>query len=205
MNKANKKALKGSKNGGLEVKPYEINEFHRAVIDEWYVNGFNAVKAVLAVSPEDYKYATAGVMGRAIVKDKRNKAYIESKRTMSRSAVLVEQEQILQELINFAYSDITDYIGLTSEQLKELPPPVRRCLSVVNIKTVSYETETRGLVTEETMTLKLVSKERSIAMLAKHLDLFNADNNSRKPIVNFNKIDKVTINALLQAMDTPEN
>ncbi len=198
---ANEKTLLGPQPQALEQKePHEPNEFHRAVIDEYFINGFNAVKAVLSVSNDDYKYATAGVMGRAIVKDKRNQAYIESKRTDLRSAVLVDQEQVIQELVNFAYSDITDYIGLSSNQLKELPPPVRRCLSVVNMKTISYETEKRGTVTEETMTLKLVSKERAFDMLAKHLDLFNADNVSKKPVINLTKVDKATLNVLLNAV-----
>lgn len=186
------------------LKPYEVSELHKAIIDEWYVNGFNAVKAVLAVSPDSYTYASAGVVGAAIVKDKRNKPYIDAKRTSTRSAVLVENEQLIGEWVNFAFSDITDYIGLSLSELKELPPPVRRCLTVIDVTTKEYFDKKLGaIVKEEHVKLKLTSKERFHEMLAKHLDLFSANNKGKQPVINLTKIDKVTINDLLQAMEKP--
>ncbi len=196
----NEKTLLAPQQQAIQEKnPDEINEMHKAIIDEWLVNGYNRVKAAMTVKPE-LGYNTAKVLGASVIKDKRNKRYIDNKRADLRSAVLVDQEQVIQELVNFAYSDITDYIGMTSQQLKELPPPVRRCLSVVDIKTVTYISEVKGLVTEETIKVKLVSKERAFDMLAKHLDLFNADNVSKKPVINLTKVDKATLNVLLNAV-----
>lgn len=151
------------------------------VIDEWFVNGFNGTKAYQKVYPNS-KYNNADKSFRVIHEIPRIKKYIKCKEDEAKKALRTTHEVLLEELENWAYSDITETLLLTPAQVKELPPEVRRLIT-------KFETTTRRIgsgedaVSETTVKLSFVSKEKAMEMIHKHTGFYEKDNEQKGNIV----------------------
>lgn len=91
------------------------------------------------------------------------------------------QDEVLIELKNFAFSDITETLTLTVEQIKELPPEVRRLIT--QYKKVSRKIlgdGNDGSIIEETIELKFIDKMKAFEMLNRHIGFYEADNDQSK-------------------------
>lgn len=176
-------------------KVKEASERDKAIIDEYYSNGFNGKKAVLAVCP-DLGSNSASVVFNTLMKRKANVSYLDEKKARLRTQTDIQPENVLREQIQWAYADITDYIGLTSEQLKELPPEARRCIQDIKVR---QHKDKYGNDAGETIEIKLVSKIAAIEQIAKHIGYYSLDNDQKATKINLNKIDAATLNILLQA------
>lgn len=100
------------------------------------------------------------------------------------------QDEVLIELKNFAYSDITETLTLTVEQIKELPPEVRRLITQykkVTRKLLGDGSE--GTMIDETIELKFVDKMKAFEMLNRHIGFYEADNEQSKNEINVNFVD----------------
>jgi len=173
---------------------------HRQILDEYCVNGFNKVKAVLAIKPH-ITYGGAAVVANTLFKVKANKDYIKLKQDEATDNNGVQVNHMLNELLTLAFSDVTDYIGLSLEELKALPPEVRRCLSSYESKTVTYlpRGAVRGEeVTETTIKFKLKDSMKAIEMINKHLGFYDADNRQKATTINLDNIHVDQLNVLLQ-------
>lgn len=106
----------------------------------------------------------------SVLKEKRNKR------------VEITQDEILNELKNFAFSDITDTIELTSEQVKELPIEIRRL--IISYKKVKKRYGEKGEWEEEAVELKFIDKMKAFEMLNKHVGFYEKDNKQSKTEVN---------------------
>jgi len=163
-------------------------EKHKRVIDEWFVNGFNRRKAYQSV----YKCSdiTADANFAKILGNTRLQAYKRQKEEESSAELKTSHERLLKELENWAYSDITETLLLSPEQIKELPIEFRRLIT-------RYETTTRETdYGPETVTkLWFVSKEKAMEMIHKHTGFYEKDNNQKKTEVNiFEDIDLSQLN-----------
>ena len=107
-----------------------------------------------------------------LLKEKRNKR------------VQISQDEILKELKNFAFSDITETIELTTEQVKELPPEIRRL--IISYKKVKKRMGKDDQWEEESVELKFIDKMRAFEMLNKHVGFYEADNTQSKQETNVN-------------------
>lgn len=102
----------------------------------------------------------------------------------------IDVDKLINELRNFAYSDITETLMLTADQLKELAPEVRRLISGFK-RTTRTSTNEKGRVTiDEVIELKFIDKLKAIEMLNKHIGLYEKDN-SQKSLLN--GIDKAKV------------
>jgi hypothetical protein len=181
-----------------DLKPIkQINEMHKAVINEYYNNGFNGVKAVLSVNP-GLAYGTAGAMSNTILNKKENKPYIEELQTQLKASANVETENILKELLIYAYSDVTDFIGLSLEEIKNLPPEIRRCLQGLKIKTKKYKNREGKQITEEQIEFKLIDKLNAIDKINKYIGFYEADNKQKAPKIDLTQINTDKLNVLLE-------
>lgn len=190
-------------NENQETKEYQdskllaLNDLHTLVIDSYYSNGFNGVKAVLEHRPE-LNYSHAGTLARSILKHKDNQKYIEQKQSEIRAASNVKTENILKELLIYAYSDVTDYTGLTLAEIKELPPEVRRCLQGIKIKTKKYKDRQGKEITEEQIEFKLIDKLNAIDKINKYIGFYEADNKQKAPKLDLTQINTDKLNILLE-------
>jgi len=100
------------------------------------------------------------------------------------------QDEVLIELKNFAYSDITETLTLTVEQIKELPPEVRRLITQykkVTRKLLGDGSE--GTMIDETIELKFVDKMKAFEMLNRHIGFYEEDNKQGKSEISINFTD----------------
>ena len=176
------------------------SQLHKSIIDEWYKNGYNKVKAVLAIKP-DMAYAGANTVGQSVFKHIDNQAYIKLLQTEAAAQSNINSAQIRSELITFAYSDVTDYIDLTPSELKALPPEQRRCIASFTKKKKSFTTRQGDYHEEETYTIKLIDKTKAIDMLNKHLGFYSEDNSQKQPRIDLSNMSIDNLNVLLQITD----
>ena len=168
------------------------------IIDEFYTNGFNGYKAVQAILPDKTRSAASHYWYRLNQKKDVQKAIAE-KRARLRAMADIEQEQILRELLQWVYSDATDFITLKPEEIKELPADVRRCIQSFKHKKKTYFDKSIGTqVTEEYIELRLVDKATAIKEINKHIGFYGADNKQNKTTINIDNVDSMSLNNLLQ-------
>jgi len=90
--------------------------------------------------------------------------------------VEITADDVLKELLNWAYGDITEIMTLTAEQIKELPPEVRRLI-------VSFKRTTRKIPHideyEIAIEVKFVDKQKAMDMVAKHIGFYEKDNDQK--------------------------
>ena len=172
---------------------------HISILNEYYSNGFQRVKAIQTVFGKDYSVVNAHRYFDRILNNPRNITYIRDKRDKLKKSTDIHNENILRELINFAYSDITDYLGLSDQELKELPSDVKRCISRIESKERTFTNRAGNEVTERTNKIWLVDKLKSIEMINKHIGFFAVDNKQKQVKINIESLNVETLNALLMA------
>jgi len=191
------------------VEVLGVNEAHREILDTYYTNGFNIRQAVLSVNPE-LSNNSASVTGNYIMNHLDNKAYIQEKRQALRELTNIENEHILRELINWAYSDATQFICLSKEEVKELPSDIKRSIQSIKIKTRTYyDKQIKKEVTEEQLEIKMVDKVKSVDLINKHIGFYNEDNRQKGANINVLQVlqqsSPETLNVLLQTIANNTN
>jgi len=143
---------------------------YKLVIDEYYVNGFNGTKAYQKFYPNATD-ETADSKFRTLVGNGRIESYIKEKQNQSQEALKTSHEALLNELERWAYSDITETILLTPEQIKELPIEFRRLITKYKY--------TKTVDGSEVIELHFVSKEKAMEMIHKHTGFYEKDNTQK--------------------------
>ncbi len=183
----------------LTVSAELTQERHRAIIDEYYINGFKKSNAVLTIL-QNTNQSTAATMFDSIVKMPVNAEYMKIKSVRLSAMVDIRNEQILRELINWAYSDITVFMGCTEDEIKLLPPDVRRCIQSYKT-TVKEFTDRDGAITITTTTeIKMVSKTDAIKEAAKHIGFYAIDNKQKKTEYQLTQFNNSTLNSIAQVL-----
>lgn len=174
-----------------------IKEEHKMILDEYFINGFNGAKAMRKYRP-DITDGSAKRLFSVILNDDYAKKYIAQKRSEVRASLDIKEENILVELMNWLRADATDFLGLTVDEVKALPSEVKRCIQSVTSKKKTYvDPKTGEQVTDEFLQVKIVDKLKALEMINKHIDFYNADNQSKKQTIDLSKAQPDQLNALL--------
>ena len=164
----------------MKKQTKELEEWQKWVLEEYQSNGFNASKSVMTVKPEITNQSQACHIYNSIAKTKEGKAYIDSIQVRLRSQLHISKEQVLEEFINHAYSDVTEFIGLTENEYKELPPNVRRQIQSFK-ETERTEIDRKGnAVTVKAIDCKLVDKQGALKEVAKIIGAYEIDNKQKR-------------------------
>jgi len=203
MQKTNKKEVL-SKSLTIGQELLGVNESHRAIISEFYANGFNKRAAVSSINPE-LSVNSANVTANYIFNHPDNQAYIKDKQRELKESTGIESIHVIREVINWIYFDATEFMELSAAEIKQLPSELRRCIQDFTVKTRKYyDKQLKEEVTEEVMQLKFVSKEKGAELMAKHLGIFDLDNKQKANNINVLQIlqdsSPEILNGLLQAM-----
>jgi hypothetical protein len=179
-----------------------LSEEHFAIVDEYFNNGYRQDLAVMAYRPH-LKPSTASSFFSAIMKRDDVREYVLDKRAHLRAKANIEPEQVISELITWVYSDPTQFIGLTADEVKALPPETKRCIQTINHKKnkiVGKDGEER---VNEIWDIKLVDKNKAIEILNKMLGFYALDNRQKQSVVN---VESLNVNELkvLQQILTPK-
>ena len=146
---------------------------------EEYLIDLNATQAAIRAG---YSKNTAAEIGCENLIKPNIQKYIEERKADRAKRTELSQDEVLKELKNFAFSDITETILLSSEQIKELPENVRRL--IVSYKKVSKRFGEDQEFEEESVELKFVDKMKAFEMLNKHIGFYEADNEQGKTVIN---------------------
>lgn len=144
---------------------------YKLVIDQYFVNGFNGTKAYQKFYP-DASDESADSSFRDIVGISRIEKYISEQYNKAQTSLLTTRKAILLELEQWIYSDITETIMLTPEEVKELPVEIRRLINKFKHTTKTYTDKEGNSESEEVIELQFVSKERAMEILHKHLGFY---------------------------------
>ncbi len=106
----------------------ETFEKYKLVVDEWFVNGFNGTKAYQKFYPKASDEVGANMFSE-IVRIHEVFEYKKQKENKAQIALQTSHGRVLEELRNWAYSDITETLMLTPNEVKELPKNIRRLIT----------------------------------------------------------------------------
>ena len=151
-------------------------EKYKLVIDEYFVNGFNGGKAYQSIYPNT-SIDSAYVEFNKILRIPKIVEYVNEKHKEAQSTLRTSHEELLREIENWAYSDITETLTLDTDQIKELPPELRRLITRYK-RNVRHIKDDKGKVVEtvETVELWFVSKEKAMEMIHKHTGFYERNN-----------------------------
>lgn len=98
----------------------------------------------------------------------------------------ITSDEVLQELKNFVYSDITETMNLTFKQIKELPIELRRMIAAYKKTETKFDGGSK--VTYE---IKFIDKMKAFEMVNRHIGFYEADNKQGKTDINLPPINIV--------------
>jgi len=137
-----------------------------------YVIDFNATQAAIR---SGYSEKTANEQSSRLLVNVNIQNKIQELKSKAVEKLDITHTDLLRELKNWAYSDITETISLTPSEVKELPIEIRRLVT----KYKHTKTNIEGVETE-VIELHFVSKEKAIEMIAKHIGFYEIDNQQKK-------------------------
>jgi phage terminase small subunit len=147
---------------------------HQSVIDEYVINGFNGTKAYQKIYPK-VNDNTAGVKFNALVRNGKIAEYLKHKQKKASEFATVTHQELLAELKRWAYSDTTEFINLTPEDVKKMPIELRRLVQGFTITSTTTGTG-KDAVTTQMVKLSFVNKKQASEMIAKHIGFFGEHN-----------------------------
>ena len=183
----------------------EIEPIHSNIIEEYLNNGYNKVQAVLKFKP-DVHYNSCASIFKSISERPEVASYLKERQTELRDKAEVKSLDILHKLKTWLNSDPATFIGLTPQQVKDLPADVRQCIQAIDHKKKTYVNRLGENVTEEHIKLTLVDKVKTMDMLNKHIGFYSEDNKQRGTntnvlIQNLALNNPEALNSLLKAID----
>lgn len=161
-------------------KEKKISKRHKAVIDEYFLNGFNGTKAYL--SQYNVKKSSAATKFGQMVKRVDVMQYKALKEKENEKEVSIDNKRLIEILVSWIESDITQLMDLSMEEIKKLPQDVRRLITEFN-RTTRYKGTGKDAEKIERFNLKFVSKAKAAEMLARHVGLFEKDNKQKGPVI----------------------
>ena len=174
---------------------------YKMFVDEMFLNGHNKIKAAQYVNPQQ-SYNAANVWATRVLKKANVIEYIKAKNAALRAETHIDNVRILNELLSYAYSDITEFIGLSPEDIKNLPPGVRRTIQSYDTETTTYfDKDLKTNVSQVKVKLKLKDSMKAIDMISRHIDFYNADNQSKKGAFDLTEATNEEMNMILNMMN----
>lgn len=178
---------------------------YKKIIDEWFVNGFCG-KTAYKKFYKKVKDNTAMCNFSKIQNLPEMKVYIKEKHKLAANLLKTSHEGILERLILWVSSDITQTLTLTFEKIKELPIEVRQLIT--KYKKTSRDIYGAGGVkveTVDTVELHFVSKEKAIEMINKHVGFYEIDNKQKAAVIDYGALTPDILKTIWDARKTDTN
>jgi len=140
-----------------------------------YLIDLNATQAAIRAG---YSEKTAQQIGTENLSKPVIQARIGELKAYRAEIVSVSQQEVLRELKNFFYSDITDTINLSPQEVKELPEDIRRMISSYKHTKRKVGDSEEGVI-EESVELKFYDKLKVAEMINRHIGFYEEDNSQR--------------------------
>ena len=161
----------------------EIEPIHTQIIEEYLNNGHNKVQAVLKFKP-DVAYNSCSNIFKTIIERPECGQYLQKRQTELKEAGEIKSLDILLKMKTWLNSDPSQFIGLTPQQVKELPPDIRQCIQAIHHKKRTIVNKQGKPETHEEIKVTLVDKVKTMDMLNKHIGFYSEDNKQKTGNVN---------------------
>jgi len=148
-----------------------LNDKQERFCNEYLID-LNATQAAIR---SGYSEKTSYSIGQENLNKPEISAFIFQLMEARSKKVEVTQEDVLRELKNWAYSDITETLTLDAEGVKKLPIEIRRLITKFKRVKTTFE----GGSTD-TIELHFVSKEKAFEMINRHIGFYEKDNDQSK-------------------------
>lgn len=138
-----------------------------------YLIDLNGTQAAIRAG---YSKKTAEVQASTLLRNPKVKNYVQKLMDKRSDRIEITADRVLQEIAKIAFNNIQDYIdeGNVIKDLKSIPKD--HAASVESIKII--ETEWEG-GSKTSTSFKLHSKDSALEKLARHLGIFEKDNNQK--------------------------
>jgi len=196
----NKKLHTQPQTNKLPSKPGVISERDVLIIDTYYNNGYNKSKAVKEIIPSINHSSQACNIFNALIKKKECIKYLDDKRIRLSAATDITNEQVLNELKQWAYSDATDFISLTENEIKELPPEVRRTIQSFKATERKEKDRSGNEITTKAIEIKLINKADALKEISKHIGFYEIDHKQKQPLLNLSNATPDELNIILKLL-----
>lgn len=160
-----------------------------------YVVDLNATQAAIRAG---YSENAAMEIGYENLRKPQIADFIAKLKQKSAEILEITHQDVLTRLKNWAESDITETIGLTPEEVKELPLEIRQLVTKYKHTSKTYK-DGETPITEHVIELHFVSKEKAIDMINRHIGFYEADNNQKKTVFDMSKLSNEALSELMNA------
>lgn len=137
-----------------------------------YVIDFNATQSAIKAG---YSKKTANVQGTQNLSNLSIQRRLKDLQKVAINKLDTTHTDVLNQLKNWAYSDITETINLSSEEIKALPLSIRQLITKYK-----HTKKSGDWGKEDIIELSFVSKEKAIEMIGKHIGFFEKDNSQKE-------------------------
>jgi len=142
----------------LEELENDLKQSHKDFIREYFINGWNRVKAYMKVYP-DSSYQAAAVSANEILKNPKSQQFLNYIKEDLEKTCFINKASVLMELINIAKSSIAHLhdTWIERKDFEELTDDQKAAIESIDTKivTVNFDDQTKEV---EYVKIKLFSK-----------------------------------------------
>ncbi len=152
-------------------------EKYKAVVDEWFANGFNGTKAYQKIYPKA-KASTADSKFRTLVGIGRIQEYIDQKRKAIAEANKITIDECVSLLTSMARFDIADCYDEHGalKPIQDIPKETRLAIEALETDEIRFD----GVSIGQSKKLKTSNRRANIVELMKHLGGYKEDNSQKQ-------------------------
>ena len=154
---------------------------HKLVVDEWFVL-FNGAKAWQKYHP-NANSRSASVEFHRMLTNPNILAYKQQKEKELLDASRVTHLESLKYLKSALYSDPTEIIGITAEDIKELPLGLKQLISELDIKQRVVANDEAVSIEVQTIKVKFFSKKDALEMINKNIGFYEKHNQQKATVI----------------------
>lgn len=148
-----------------------------------YIIDFNGARAAIAAG---FSEKGAAVAGSRLLSDVNVQAEIQRLKQELQVSTKISAERVVTELAKIGFSNIQDFLEPGNNLIDLTSVDADKAAAIGSIKRVEVETE---FGTRITTSFQLWDKVSALEKLGKHLGVFEADNNQKRPLIQVNIAD----------------
>ena len=147
-----------------------------------YLIDLNATQAAVRAG---YSEKTAAVIGAENLTKPNIKEFIQIKQKELQETTGITQKRVLDEYAKIAFSDIRKMFDENNRliDIQDIPDEIAACLSSVEIDQLFGQTIEGKVQIGETKKVKVWNNINALDSLARHLGIFEKDNEQNKPVI----------------------
>lgn len=174
----------------LEELELDLKQSHKDFIREYFINGWNRVKAYMKIYP-DSSYQAAAVSANEILKNPKSQQFLNYLKEDLEKTCFVNKASVLIELINIAKSSIAHLHNtwIERKEFDSLTDDQKAAIETIETKTVTmnYDESTKEV---EYVKISLYSKQAAIQEINKMMGYNAAEKIEAKQIIQFQNVSK---------------